>query len=64
MDKLWNASDVAWYLQVHDMTVYRWVKKGKLPYVKIGGRLRFNKDSIDRMFKDVKQEEVQYEIQQ
>ena len=43
------AKEVAIYLKIHLHTVYRRInKKGadKLPHVRIGGSIRFNKDAI------------------
>lgn len=38
------------YLKVHEMTIYRWAKKHKVPGLKIGGRWRFKRSDIDAMF--------------
>ena len=42
-----TTKEVAKYLGVHEMTVYRWLKKGVLPGFKIGGRWRSKKDLLD-----------------
>lgn len=49
---VWTVEDVAEYLDVHAMTVYRYAKSGKIPAFKIGSDWRFNKDSIDSWIKD------------
>lgn len=33
-------------------TVYRWVDRGMIPYVRIGRNIRFNKDDIDKWLED------------
>jgi len=33
-----NVSDLAHYLRVHKMTVYRLIKSGELPAFKVGGK--------------------------
>ncbi|MBF0197264.1 MAG: helix-turn-helix domain-containing protein [Planctomycetes bacterium] len=35
------------YLQVSQMTVFRWMKSGKLSYYKLGGSVRFKKENLD-----------------
>lgn len=50
--RLLKTKDVAEQLQMHEMTVYRLCRRGKLPYVKIGGDYRFKQEWIDKMFED------------
>ena len=45
--QIMTTKEVAKYLGVHEMTVYRWLKKGVLPGCKIGGRWRSKKDLLD-----------------
>ena len=45
--QIMTTKEVAKYLGVHEMTVYRWLKKGILPGFKIGGRWRSKKDLLD-----------------
>ena len=42
-----TTQEISKYLGVHEMTVYRWLKKGVLPGFKIGGRWRTKKDVLD-----------------
>jgi excisionase family DNA binding protein len=42
-----TLEEVANYLRVHPSTIYRLVKKGKLPAFKVGSDWRFNLESID-----------------
>lgn len=45
--QIMTTKEIAKYLGVHEMTVYRWLKKGILPGFKIGGRWRSKKDLLD-----------------
>jgi excisionase family DNA binding protein len=46
-DKLLNIKEAAKYLNVHRLTVYRWVTKKKMPAFKVGRIWRFRKEKID-----------------
>ena len=49
MDKnILTVKDVAKYLDICAMTVYRYAKQGKLPAFKIGSDWRFRRNSINR----------------
>jgi len=43
-----TLSEVAEYFQIHRSTLYRLVRKGKIPYFKMGSDYRFDKDAIDK----------------
>jgi excisionase family DNA binding protein len=45
--QIMTPKDAAKYLSLHLITVYRLVKKGKLPGFKVGGQWRFKKDLLD-----------------
>ncbi len=45
--QIMTTKELAKYLGVHEMTVYRWLKKGVIPGFKIGGRWRSKKDLLD-----------------
>jgi excisionase family DNA binding protein len=47
-DGLMTAPEVAKYLKVELRTVYRYLKDGQLPAIRMGGRWRFRKEDIDR----------------
>lgn len=46
--ELLTLQEAASRLKVHYMTAYRWVRKGELPALKAGGRLRVRADDLDR----------------
>jgi excisionase family DNA binding protein len=43
-----TVHEVARYLRVHTMTVYRLINRGDLPAMRVGHGWRFKKDVIDR----------------
>ncbi len=45
--ELLDTAQVAAYLAIHKITVYKLVKQGKIPAFKIGGRWRFKKKILD-----------------
>ncbi|MFC1949371.1 response regulator [Chloroflexota bacterium] len=53
MDKLLSTDKVADYLDVNPITVRRKAQNGELPSIKIGNRLRFDKQQIDRWLKQM-----------
>lgn len=48
---LLTAIEVADYLRIHVMTVYRMVQRGDIPAIRVGNRWRFRRDHIDRWLK-------------
>lgn len=47
-----TAEEVAAYLKVDIMTIYRLAKEGRIPAFKIGHLWRFKKSEIDEWFKN------------
>ncbi len=47
-----TVKDVADYLDVHPMTIYKYVKDGRIPAFKIGDSWRIRRDSIQKWIKD------------
>jgi len=47
MAELMTVQEVARYLRVTEKTVYRLLKQGRIPAIKVGRQWRFDKDSID-----------------
>ena len=46
-----TLTETAKYLNVHYNTVYRWVVKGTLPSIKLGGRYRIRQEDLDEFTK-------------
>ena len=52
--QIMTLKEVAKYLGVHTMTVYRLLKEKKLPGFKVGGQWRTKKDVLDNyLLKDI-----------
>jgi excisionase family DNA binding protein len=45
-ERLWDANDVAAYLHVSRSWVYHRAESGELPYLRVGGLLRFEREAI------------------
>lgn len=43
-----TAKQIADYLQINEMTLYKWVRLGGIPVIRMGRVLRFKKDIIDK----------------
>lgn len=48
MTELMTAEEVASYLRVTERTIYRMLKRGKFPAIKVGNRWRFERNSIEQ----------------
>lgn len=48
MERLWDVKDVSEYLKVPVATLRQWCSKKSLPYVKIGGHVRFRKEDVEK----------------
>lgn len=46
-DEVMNVREVAEFLHVHEMTIYKLVKDGTLPAFKVGGQWRFKRELLD-----------------
>ncbi len=52
MGKILTAKEVAEYLQLTEITIYKYATEGKIPGHKIGSRWRFEKEKIDELLKN------------
>jgi excisionase family DNA binding protein len=48
MKPVMTARDVATFLDVDEITVYRLARKGELPAFKVGGQWRFDRNTLDQ----------------
>jgi excisionase family DNA binding protein len=48
MESIMTLDEVASYLRVSRMFMYNSVRRRTIPFFKIGSRIRFRKDSIER----------------
>jgi len=46
-----TADEVADYLKLSKITVYKLTKQGAIPGIRVGGAWRFNRSSIENMMK-------------
>jgi excisionase family DNA binding protein len=51
MGQILTSKELARYLKLTEVTVYRYVKEGKIPARRIGSRWRFDKDQIDELLR-------------
>jgi excisionase family DNA binding protein len=47
-ESIFTVQDLARYLRMRPLTIYKHVSSGKLPGFKVGSHWRFKKESIDR----------------
>ena len=45
---LWKVNDVAHFLKMAPQSIYRIVSENRIPFIKIGGALRFDQEEIRR----------------
>ncbi len=55
--RLISVEDAARYLGVQKSTIYSWASRRKIPSVKMGRRLLFDQEDLDRMIEAGKREE-------
>ena len=55
---LMTLREVAAYLGLHHLTIYRLIQEGKIPAARLGGRWRFKKDVLDRWIEKDMQDRV------
>lgn len=58
-DNLITPKELTSILNISMATVYRLVDGRKIPFFKVGGRLRFSKEDIDQYLKRVRFESIQ-----
>lgn len=46
--QIMTLREVAEYLGLHYLTIYRLIREGKIPAARLGGRWRFKRDVLDR----------------
>ena len=56
MGKILTTKELAEYLKLTEVTIYKYANEGKIPGFKIGSRWRFDKDQIDDLLRS--EEEV------
>lgn len=51
MGEMLTTKELASYLKLTEVTIYKYAKEGKIPGFKIGSRWRFAKDQIDELLR-------------
>jgi len=49
--KILTTKELAEYLKLTEVTIYKYIGEGKIPGFKIGSRWRFDKDQIDKLLR-------------
>ncbi len=47
-----TVREVAGYLRMHEMTIYRMARQGDIPAYKVGNRWRFNRERIQNWLRE------------
>jgi len=55
-----TVKDIADYLKMHPMTIYKYVKEGRIPAFKIGASWRIRRDSIQKWMKEKEEKCLRY----
>lgn len=51
MKNLYNIEETSKFLRISVSTLYRWVHKKEIPFVKLGGKLLFSQEEIQEYIK-------------
>jgi PTS system nitrogen regulatory IIA component len=54
-----TTKELAKYLKLTEVTIYRYVNEGKVPGRRVGSRWRFDKDKIDELLKSKEEENTE-----
>ena len=54
MKNLYNINELSKLLNISTSTLYRWVHRKEIPFVKLGGRLLFEGEKIQEFIKQKK----------
>jgi excisionase family DNA binding protein len=48
LPNIMTVRELAAYLRMHEMTIYRMARQGEIPAYKVGNRWRFNKHRVEK----------------
>ena len=51
MDEIMNTEETANYLKISMATLYKMIQRNEIPYVRLGSRILFRKNTIDAFLK-------------
>ena len=49
---IYTVESLAEYLKLNKQTIYNWVHKKKIPYLKLGGTIRFTEEMINEWLEE------------
>lgn len=52
LKRFMNIQEASEYLGFSSHTIYAWTSQRRIPFVKIGGRLRFDKQKLDKWIEE------------
>jgi len=52
--RLMTVAELSDALQLHPKTIYAWKQQGKLPFIRLNGRIRFEASEVDRLIENAK----------
>jgi len=61
--RLLNIKELSEYLNVSRHTLYSWVNRGRVPYIKLNGTLRFEVAAIDKWIEENKSDPLKGHIE-
>ena len=56
LKEVMTPKQVADYLQMHPMTIYRYIHQGKLGAAKIGARYRIKRENVEKLLEEINAE--------
>jgi len=56
--KILTTKELASYLKLTEVTIYKYANEGKIPGFKIGSRWRFDKEQIDDLLRNEEEKTV------
>ena len=59
MGQMLKVRELAEYLKLTEVTIYKYAKEGKIPACRVGSRWRFDKEQIDELLKSKEEENTE-----
>ena len=59
MGQILKVKELAEYLKLTEVTIYKYAKEGKIPACRVGSRWRFDKEQIDELLKSKEEENTE-----
>jgi len=58
LNEIMDIRNAAKFLHINERTLYRLVKDGKIPGIKVGGQWRFSKKCLEEIFSKESEENI------